>query len=86
MQGQGEQTDAAHHEALHGDLEGVEGPGHGGELEEDLHGGKDNGGQGDVKAAEDSAAVHTGSSPLEMLRISINYLGEIARGGFEAKR
>ena len=50
--GHGEQADAAHQEAAQGDLHGVEGPLHRGELQHHFHSGEDQGGQGDAHAAE----------------------------------
>ena len=50
--GHGEQADAAHQEAAQGDLHGVEGPLHRGELQHHFHSGEDQGGQSNANAAE----------------------------------
>ena len=56
--GDGDQAQPADDEALHGDLERVEGPGDRGELEHDLHAGEDEGRHGDADAAQDEIAFH----------------------------
>lgn len=53
----GDQAQPAHQKPLHGDLEGVEGPGHGGELEQNLHGGENHGSQGDAHTAQGEITV-----------------------------
>lgn len=53
---------------VYSDLKGVEGPGHSGEFEKNLHGGEDDGGQRDVEAAEPKIPFHIGASSLDMVR------------------